>query len=450
VETISDSVAAVSASVDAAGWVEEFACGFARIAGRFRRREPRLQARSFLLGVLSDVDTRSCWQLAEQAGDTSPQAMQRLLGEAVWDADAVRDDVRGYVVDAIGDPGGVLILDDTGDLKAGHHTVGVQRQYTGTAGRIENAQVSVFCAYATPAGRALIDRAVYLPASWTKDPARCAAAGIPDDVGFATKITLGRRMLARALDTGVPAAWATADEFYGGDRGLRRDLQARQLGYVLAVAKSHRVNVGGLHGTARGDHIAATLSKRAWNRYSAGDGAKGRRDYDWAWVAMIPPADEATGFHWLLIRRRISDGELAFYRCHAPTRVGLPALVRVAGTRWAVECCFQNAKGAVGLDQHQVRRWDSWHRYTTLVMLAAAILTAIAANERRRAAESGLIALTVTEIRRLFAKLATTVTRPASFHLAWSRWRRRHQARARASHYRTRGDIDHQASRPGF
>ena len=197
-----------------------------------------------------------------------------------------------------------------------------------------------------------------------------------------------------------------------------------------------------MHGTARGDHIAAALSKKAWNRYSAGDGAKGRRDYDWAWVAVIPPADEATGFHWLLIRRRISDGELAFYRCHAPTRVALPTLVRVAGTRWAVECCFQNAKGAVGLDQHQVRRWDSWHRYTTLVMLAAAILTAIAANEGRRAAEPGFIPLTVTEIRRLFAKLVTAVTRPAGFYLGWSRWRRRHQARARASHYRTRGDID--------
>ena len=441
-------MAAASVSVDVAGWVEEFACGFARIAGRFGRREPRLQARSFLLGVLSDVDTRSCWQLAEQAGDGSPQAMQRLLGEAVWDADAVRDDVRGYVVDAIGDPGAVLILDDTGDLKAGVHTVGVQRQYTGTAGRIENAQVSVFLAYATPAGRALIDRAVYLPVSWTKDPVRCAAAGIPDDVGFATKITIGRRMLERALDAGVPAAWATADEFYGGDRGLRRDLQARQLGYVLAVAKSHRVNVGGLHGIARGDHIAATLSKRAWNRYSAGDGAKGRRDYDWAWVAVIPPAEEATGFHWLLIRRRIGDGELAFYRCHAPTRTSLPTLVRVAGTRWAVETCFQNAKGALGLDQHQVRRWDSWHRYTTLIMFAAAILTAIAATERRRPTEAGLIALTVTEIRRLFAKLITTITRPTDFYLAWSRWRRIHQARARASHYRTRGDTDHQATRP--
>jgi SRSO17 transposase len=435
-------VAAASVSVDVAGWVEEFDCGFARIAGRFTRREPRLQARSFLLGVLSDVDTRSCWQLAEQAGDTSPRAMQRLLGEAVWDADAVRDDVRGYVVDAIGDPGGVLILDDTGDLKSGVASVGVQRQYTGTAGRIENAQVSVFLAYATVTGRALIDRAVYLPASWTEDPDRCAAAGIPADVGFATKIALGRR-IDRALAAGVPAAWATADEFYGGDRQLRRGLQDHRLGYVLAVAKSHRVNIGGLHATARGDHIAATLTKKAWNRYSAGDGAKGRRDYHWAWVAVLPPADEATGFHWLLIRRRIRDGELAFYRCYSPTRISLPTLVRIAGTRWAVECCFQNAKSAVGLDQHQVRRWDSWHRYTTLVMLAAAILTAIAAAERRHPTEPGLIALTITEIRRLFAKLITATTRPASFHLAWSRWRRTHQARARASHYRTRGDNEH-------
>jgi SRSO17 transposase len=294
----------------------------------------------------------------------------------------------------------------------------------------------------------LIDRAVYLPASWTDDPDRCAAAGVPADVGFATKITIGRQMLQRALDAGVPAAWVTADEFYGGNRDLRRDLQARRLGYVLAVAKSHRVNVGGLHGTARGDTLAATLNRTAWNRYSAGDGAKGRREFDWAWIAVIPPADEATGFHWLLIRRRITDGELAFYHCYAPTRVALPALVRVAGIRRAVECCFQNAKGAVGLDQHQVRRWDSWHRYTTLVMLAAAILTAIAVTERRWPPEPGLIPLTVIEIRHLFAKLITTISRPVSFYEAWSRWRRIHQARAKASHYRARGDTDHHAARP--
>ncbi|WP_425554530.1 IS701 family transposase [Dactylosporangium siamense] len=206
------------------------------MAGRFGRVEPRRQARMFLLGLLSDVDTRSCWQLAEHAGDGSPHAMQRLLGEMVWDADRVRDDVRGYAVAALGDPGGVLILDDNGDLKKGRHTLATQRQYTGTAGRIENAQVAVYLAYAAPRGSTLIDPDVYLPKAWTDDDARCAAAGVPEQVRFATKITLGRRMLARALDAGVPAAWCTADEFYDGDQHLRRDRQARAVTGVLRRA----------------------------------------------------------------------------------------------------------------------------------------------------------------------------------------------------------------------
>ena len=190
---------AVEASVDVDVWREQFDTAFARIAGRFGRVEPRWQARSFLLGLLSDVDTRSCWQLAEQAGDVSPHAMQRLLGEAVWDADKVRDDLRAYVADELGDPDGVLILDDTGDLKKGIFSVGVQRQYTGTAGRVENSQVAVFLAYASSRGRALVDREVYLPKVWTDDRERCQAAGVPDDIGFATKVTLGRRMLTRAF-----------------------------------------------------------------------------------------------------------------------------------------------------------------------------------------------------------------------------------------------------------
>jgi SRSO17 transposase len=230
----------------------------------------------------------------------------------------------------------------------------------------------------------LIDREVYLPRSWTDDPARCAAAGVPDHVRFATKITLARRMLTRAAAAGVPAAWATADEFYGGDRGLRRDLQAQDMGYVLAVARSHRVTVSAALGPQRVDQITAGLSSRAWNRYSAGAGAKGPRDYDWAWVAITPPDDEQTGHHWLLVRRRVSDGELAFYRCWSPTLVALPTLVQVAGTRWCIETAFQTSKNATGLDEHQVRRWDSWYRHTTLVMLAHAILTVIAARERLR------------------------------------------------------------------
>lgn len=215
-KTSEDLTAAAGDSVDADAWLEEFDRAFARIAGRFGRVEPRRRARAFLLAPLSDVDTRSCWQLAEQTGDATPHGMQRLLGEAVWDADAVRDDVRGYVVDELGDPGAVLILDDTGDLKKGTHTVGVQRHYTGTAGRIENAQIAVFLAYASPHGYSLIDREVYLPRCWTDDPARCAKAGVPAPVRFATKIALARRMLARARHAGTPAA------LVHGGRVLRR------------------------------------------------------------------------------------------------------------------------------------------------------------------------------------------------------------------------------------
>jgi len=438
-------VAAAGDSVAVEDWAEAFEAAFAYVAGRFARVEPRRQARAFLLGLLSDVDTRSCWQLAEQAGDRTPHRMQRLLGEAVWDADAVRDDVRRYVVDELGDPGAVLIIDDTGDVKAGIHTVGVQRQYTGTAGRIENSQVAVFLAYASCRGYTLIDREVYLPRCWADDPARRTAAGVPEQVRFATKITLARRMLARAAAAGVPASWATADEFYGGDRGLRRDLQARGMGYVLAVARNHRVTACAAIGPQRADQLAASLTAQAWNRYSAGDGAKGPREYDWAWVGITPPDDEQTGHHWLLVRRALTDGELAFYRCWSPIPTGLPTLVRVAGTRWCVETCFKTSKNATGLDEHQVRRFDSWYRHTTLVMLAHAILTVIAAHERTRRPpdDDELIPLTVNEIRRLFARMIANVTHTITHVVAWSRWRRLHQARARTSHYRRRNHPDY-------
>lgn len=425
--------------------MERFEAGFARIAGRFGRVEPRRRARAFLLGLLSDVESRSCWQVAEHAGDPTPHGMQRLLGEAVWDADAVRDDIRGYVVDELGDPGGVLILDDTGDLKKGTHSVGVQRQYTGTAGRVENSQVAVFLAYSSAHGHTLIDRDIYLPRSWSEDPARRAAAGVPEQVTFTTKITLARRMLTRAADAAVPAAWVTTDEGYGGHRGLRRDLHSRGTGYVLAVAKSHHVTLPAPIGILRADQAAAGLSTQAWNRYSAGTGAKGHRDYDWAWIAITPPADETGGVHRLLIRRRVTDGQLAFYRCWSPHPVALPTLARVAGTRWTVETCFQTSKNATGLDEHQVRRWTSWYRHTTLAMLAHTILTVIAAHEHAqpKPADQRLIPLTINEIRRLFTKLVAHTTHTIDHWLAWSQWRRHHQARARTSHYRRRGHVEH-------
>lgn len=444
--TIQDHAAAAGVSVDAQRWLELFAAGFARIAGRFARVEPRRQARLYLLGLLADVETRSCWQLAEHVGDQSPHRMQRLLGEAVWDAEAVRDDLRRYVADELGDPQGVLIIDDTGDLKKGRHSVGVQRQYTGTAGRIENAQIGVFLGYAAPDGYTLIDREIYLPRSWADDPQRCAAAGVPAQVRFATKITLARRMLARALDSGLSAGWATADEFYGGDRHLRQDLQARGVGYVLAVAKSHRVTACTPLGPRRVDQIASELPRRCWNRRSAGQGSKGDRDYDWAWITLVAPAAEAAagGHHDLLIRRSRTDGELAYYRCWSATRPHLRDLVKVAGTRWSIETCFQTGKG-LGLDEHQVRRFDSWYRHTTLVMLAHAILTVIAAREHaaQRPEDQQLIPLSITEIRRLLARLAINAAHTIDHWLGWSQWRRRHQKRANTSHYRRRGQLEH-------
>lgn len=299
--TSEDHVVAAGVRVDPGVWREEFEAGFARIAGRFGRVESRRAARAYLSGLLADVDTRSCWQLAEHAGDASPHRMQRLLGQMVWEADAVRDDLRQYVVGALGDARAVLVIDDTGDLKKGTCSVGVQRQYTGTAGRVENAQVAVFLGYAARSGYALIDRAVYLPRSWADDPDRLATAGVPDDVGFATKITLARRMLARALDAGTPAGWVSADEFYGGHRHLRQDLQTRLVGYVLAVARSHRVTVGRGIAAQRVEQVAAGLASRSFNRVWAGNGSKGRRDYDWAWVGITAPEAEqsAGGCHWL-------------------------------------------------------------------------------------------------------------------------------------------------------
>lgn len=431
---------AAEAIVDADAWMGEFNDAFARIAGCFGRREPRLTARDYLLTVLSDVESRNGWRLAEQAGHNDPYRMQDLLSRAVWDADRMRDALRGYVVDTLGDPAGVLIIDDSGDLKSGAASVGVQRQYTGTAGRIENSQIATYLGYASGKGRALMDRRLYLPRCWTDDAARCQAAGVPDDIGFATKIDHARQMLCAAIDAGVPAQWATADEFYGNHRGLRRDLQARRTGYVLAVARNHRVT---RHGgtTATVEHVTATLPARRWQRLSAGKGAKGERVYDWARLPILAPDDEKGGYHWLLVRRRIRDGELAFYRCWSPTNVSLPTLVRVAGTRWCVEECFHAGKGEVGLDQHQVRTWDSWHRYTTLAMFAHAILVAIAVRERRNRPPrpARLIALTVNEIHHLFAKLITSTTRDINHWLHWSAWRRKHQLGALASHYRRRG-----------
>ena len=367
--------------------VEDWAVGLetllARIGPRFARAEPRARAGVYVQGLLSAAERKNGWTLAEQAGDATPDAMQRLLNHADWDADAVRDDLRGYVVEQLGDDAAVLVVDETGFLKKGTKSAGVARQYSGTAGRIENCQVGVFLAYATPAGRTFLDRELYLPRAWIDDRDRCAEAGIGPEVEFQTKPELALAMLTRALDAGVPAGWVAADEVYGQNAGLRLALEERGMPYVLAVPVNQYTIAAGPIAQTRVDVLSAALSETAWTRLSAGAGAKGPRVYDWARVPIRPFSEPDR--YWLLIRRSLSDGDLAHYLCFCPPQTPLADLVAVAGRRWAIEESFQTAKSEIGLDQYQVRRYDAWYRHITLAMLAHAYLTitrAAAAGEK--------------------------------------------------------------------
>jgi len=409
-----------------------------RIAPRFARYGPLRHAAELMAGMVSGLDRKNCWTIAEHRGEATPDGLQHLLSRAKWDAEAVRDDLRDYVVDAFGDPAATFILDETGDVKKGVHTVGVQRQYTGTAGRIENSQVAVYLTYAAPRGHALIDRALYLPRSWAEDPERCDDAGIPTNKrSFATKPALAKTLIDRAVAAKVPAAWVAADEVYGADPTLRADIRGHGLGYVLAIAANRRVPTHA--GAIRVDRLPAMLPSWAWQKHSAGPGSHGHRYYSWAWITLLPENDADTGWHHLLIRRNDATGELAYLRCYSPRPTTLHTLVAVAGQRWRIEESFQAAKGLTGLDQHQVRRWTSWHRWTTLAMLAHAFLAVATATERdTQPASTSLITLTVNEFRRLFDALLLVTQHTVTGLLAWSRWRRQHQYRARLSHYRRR------------
>ncbi len=425
---------AVGHRLDPGGWTAEFDSVVGRVAGRFARSASRRRLSSFLLGLTAGLPRVNCWTLAEHAGERSPAGMQHFLGRAVWDETGLVDDLRSYVVDTLGEPDAVLVVDETGDLKKGVRTVGVQRQYTGTAGRVENAQVAVCLVYAADRGHTFLDRALYLPRGWTGDPDRRADAGVPDDVGFRTKPALARQVLARALDAGTPAGWVAGDEVYGQDPHLRADLARRGVGYVLGVASTHRVTTG--IGVRKAVELAVRLPSRSWQRLSAGAGSKGPRYYDWALVDTVD--GDLPGRHWLLVRRHRKTGEYAFYRAHAPGPVPLSALVRVAGRRWAVEESIQTGKELAGFDEHQVRTWTSWHRWTALAMLAHAFLTVVAARERDRPPPEGLLPLTVNETRRLFTALVARAAHPVAHVRHWSDWRRRHQAHAKTCHYRRR------------
>lgn len=376
-EQYAQAVAAVEAAVSAAG---------ERWRPHFRRQNAQRHACAYLRGLLSGAERKNGWQLAEETGYRQPRSIQRVLDRSVWDAEAVRDDLRAHVVAALGDPAGVVVVDETGFLKQGRKSVGVKRQYSGTAGRIENCQIGVFLGYASPKGRAGLDRALYLPQEWAEDTERRAAAGVPEHVTFQTKPQLALTMLTRALDGGVPAAWVTADEVYGGDGAFRRALEGRGQAYVLAVKRTQTVTTFPplqLIGYRHADELAAAQPGAAWQRLSCGDGAQGERVYDWLYVELRPGLRDGW-IHGLLVRRSISTPEeLAYYLVYAPEGTSLQAVVRVAGTRWSIETFFKQAKGQVGLDHYEVRSWQGWHRHMTLALWALALLAIEVARAKR-------------------------------------------------------------------
>src|SRR6266567_2961533 len=345
----------------------------ARIAPRFGRAEVRSRVGRYLRGLLATVERKNGWQLAEELGDPNAHGVQRLLAEAEWDEEAVRDDLRAYVIEHLGEAGGVLVVDETGFVKKGKKSAGVARQYSGTAGRRENSQIGVFLLYTGVKGYAFIDRALYLPEEWTVDRVRCREAGIPDEVGFATKGELARQMLARAFAAGVPADWVVGDTVYGYDE-LRLFLEEQQKNYVLAVPETHLVWVQGQPQPV--GLLAALLPQEAWVVLSAGEGSKGPRLYEWAWLQLPQQAEGISArARWVLLRRSLADpSKRAYYRAAGPAQTTLPELVGVTGSRWKIEEGYEQAKGEVGLDQYGVRMWRAWYRYETLALLAHAAL----------------------------------------------------------------------------
>jgi SRSO17 transposase len=360
------------------GWAVGLSALHQRIAKHFVRAEPRHLAYDYLRALISPIERKNGWQIAEHVGAATPDGVQRLLATAHWDADQVRDDLRAYVIEHLGHPDAVLVIDETGFLKKGTKSVGVKRQYCGTAGKRENCQVGVFLAYASPTGRTFLDRVLYLPEEWANDPERRQEAGVPEPITFATKPQIARQMLMRALDAGVPAGWVTGDSVYGGVYQLRHDLVTRQMPYVLGVTSTQAIWVwhNGAPRQLPIRDVVQDVAPDGWTRLSAGEGAKGPRVYDWAWGPIRESAVQPGWLEWWVARRSLSDPtELAYYLACAPTATTLQTLVHVAGTRWAVEESLETAKGEVGLDQYEVRKWTGWYRHITLALLAHAFLT---------------------------------------------------------------------------
>ncbi len=357
------------------------------IAPAFKRSEQRATAGAFIDGLLSGAERKTGWMLAEEAGFTGPYRIQSLLGRSRWSADALCERVRHHALEALADCDGVLIIDETGFLKKGSHSVGVARQYSGTAGRIENCQIGVFAAYASRWGQALIDRRLYLPKSWAGDPERRASAQVPEEVAFATKPAMACEMIARLLDEGTPCAFVLADAVYGSDHSFRRMLENRDQSYVLAVRSNHTLRFLEDWSLVQTDPrtMIADLPAEAWTPLSAGEGAKGARLYHWARVPLKYQAGQEFS-RWLLARRSLRDpAAIAYYFAYAPSDTTLDDLAAAAGLRWVIEECFLRAKDDLGLDHCEARSWHGWHRHISLVMAAAAFLARIGADQRRAA-----------------------------------------------------------------
>jgi SRSO17 transposase len=359
----------------------------AYLAPAFRRAEQRLSAGAFLDGLLSSVERKTGWMLSEAAGFEKPYRIQSLLGRSRWSAEKLCERVRSYALDALRDEGGVLVVDETGFLKKGTQSVGVARQYSGTAGRVENSQIGVFASYASRWGHALIDRRLYLPKAWAEDPSRRAKANVPQDIVFATKPALATEMVANLLDEGLPCAFVLADAVYGTDIRFRRMLENRAKPYILAVKSNHTLRSLEEYGLVQTNPktMVSELLPEAWVLLSAGEGTKGHRLYDWARIQL--GRENENGFsRWLVARRSPRAPEvITYYFAYAHSNTSLQDISAGAGLRWTIEECFLRAKDDIGLDHCEARSWHGWHRHMTLVMAAAAFLTMLSANQRQRA-----------------------------------------------------------------
>lgn len=446
-------------------WTTAFSALGQRIGHSFLRSEPRHRALAYIRGLMSSVERKNGWQVAEAMGEATPYAVQHVLDRAKWDCNGVRDELRAYISETLAASNAVVIIDETGFLKKGTKSAGVQRQYSGTAGRIENCQMGVFLAYASPRGHTLLDRELYLPKSWTDDQERCREAHVPAGVTFATKPELAWRMLERTLDSGLPVAWVTGDTVYGSAQSLRVALEKRQQAYALAVTCSLQVEVQGVR--KRVDRLAHDLAGENWKILSAGPGSQGPRLFAWARIELAAP-EISRWQRWLLIRRSLEEGadqaKIAYVLIFAPTGTSLEEMLEAYGTRWTVEQCLEEAKGEVGLDEYEVRSWHGWYRHITLSMLSLAFLAVLRAGEAKHTLKKNaepalsssesetadsvqaqtpsdlpvLVPLSVSEMRRLFFRLVGDQLLPFAYYLGWSYWRRAHQALARLCHYKRR------------